>query len=79
MASKPQYPIYIISKGRAFNPLTAKNLELSGLDYFIAVESQEKNDYVKALGEKRVLVLPFSNFLTKPIYIITTKVLVKFH
>ena len=61
MASKPQYPIYIISKGRAFNPLTAKNLELSGLDYFIAVESQEKNDYVKALGEKRVLVLPFSN------------------
>jgi hypothetical protein len=56
-----KYPIYIISKGRAFNPLTAKNLESSGLDYYIAVEPQEENDYINALGKKRVLVLPFSN------------------
>ena len=56
-----KYPVYIISKGRAFNPLTAKNLEDSGIDYFIAVEPQEKEDYVKALGVNRVLVLPFSN------------------
>jgi hypothetical protein len=55
------YPVYIISKGRAYNPMTAKKFELAGLDYFIAVEPQERNDYVKALGEKRVLVLPFSN------------------
>jgi hypothetical protein len=61
MAGKPFYPIYIISKGRAYNPLTAKNFEASGLDYFIAVEPQESDDYIKALGQKRVLVLPFSN------------------
>lgn len=61
MASGPIYPVYIISKGRAYNPLTAKLLENSNIDYFIAVEPQEKDEYIKALGEKRVLVLPFSN------------------
>lgn len=61
MASKHEYPIYIISKGRSFKPLTANNFEKSGLDYYIAVEPQEAKDYIKVLGEKRVLVLPFSN------------------
>jgi hypothetical protein len=61
MASKYEYPVYIISKGRAYNPLTAKNFEQSGIDYLIAVEPQEEEDYVKALGKNRVLVLPFSN------------------
>jgi hypothetical protein len=61
MASRPIYPIYIISKGRAYNPLTAKLLENSKLDYLIVVEPQEKFEYIKALGEHRVLVLPFSN------------------
>lgn len=61
MASKPKYPVYIISKGRAYNPLTANLLENSGIDYYIAVEPQEENEYIKALGKKRVLVLPFSN------------------
>lgn len=61
MASRPIYPVYIISKGRAYNPLTAKLLENSSIDYLIAVEPQEKDEYVKVLGEHRVLVLPFSN------------------
>lgn len=61
MASKHEYPVYIISKGRAFNPLTAKNFEMAGINYLIAVEPQEKDEYIKALGEKRILVLPFSN------------------
>jgi len=61
MASKHDYPAYIISKGRAYNPLTAKNFENAGIDYFIAVEPQEADEYIKALGEHRVLVLPFSN------------------
>lgn len=56
-----KYPIYIISKGRAYNPLTAKLFEKANIDYLIAVEPQEKDEYVKALGKKRVLVLPFSN------------------
>ena len=61
MASKPQYPIYIISKGRAYNPLTAKQFEAAGIDYLIAVEPQEKEEYTNALGKNRILVLPFSN------------------
>ena len=56
-----KYPIYIISKGRAYNPLTAKLFEKANIDYLIAVEPQEKDEYIKALGENRVLVLPFSN------------------
>lgn len=56
-----QFPIYIISKGRAFNPLTAKNFEAANVKYLIAVEPQEAEDYIKVLGNKRVLVLPFSN------------------
>ena len=61
MAGQHEYPIYIISKGRAYNPLTAKNFEAAGLDYLIAVEPQEKDEYIAVLGEHRVLVLPFSN------------------
>jgi hypothetical protein len=61
MASGLNYPVYIISKGRAYNPLTAKLFENSNIDYYIAVEPQEKDLYIQALGEKRVIVLPFSN------------------
>ena len=58
---KNKFPIYIISKGRFEKPLTANLFEKDNIDYFIAVEPQEKDKYIKALGEKRVLVLPFSN------------------
>jgi hypothetical protein len=61
MASKPHFPIYIISKGRYEKTLTADNLQKSGLDYLIAVEPQEAEHYKKKLGENRVLILPFSN------------------
>lgn len=61
MESKPKYPIYIISKGRADRPLTARLFEKAGLDYLIVVEPQEAENYKQALGEHRVLVLPFSN------------------
>jgi hypothetical protein len=61
MAGKPKYPIYIISKGRYEKTLTADNLEMSGLDYLIAVEPQEYIFYCRKLGQHRVLKLPFSN------------------
>jgi hypothetical protein len=61
MASKSKYPIYIISKGRHDVTLTADNFESAGLDYFIAVEPQEYEQYCRKLGENRVLKLPFSN------------------
>jgi hypothetical protein len=61
MAGQPKYPVYIISKGRAYNPLTAKLFEGAGIDYLIAVEPQEAAEYSKALGSHRLLILPFSN------------------
>lgn len=61
MASKHEYPVYIISKGRAFNPLTANNFEKAGIDYLIAVEPQEAKEYEQALSKERILVLPFKN------------------
>lgn len=61
MASKPKYPVYIISKGRYEKTLTADNFEESGIDYLIAVEPQEAELYIKKLGKHRVLVLPFAN------------------
>lgn len=61
MDCKHEYPIYIISKGRAYNPLTAKHFEEYGVDYHIVVEPQEFDDYAKKLGAHRVIALPFSN------------------
>lgn len=61
MASKPIYPIYIISKGRYDITLTANNLSNSGLNYLIAVEPQEAELYIRKLGKDKVLVLPFAN------------------
>jgi hypothetical protein len=61
MASKHEYPIYIISKGRYYKTLTADNFEQSGINYLIAVEPQEYDQYCLKLGVKRVLQLPFSN------------------
>lgn len=58
---KSKFPIYIISKGRSYNPLTANLFESAGLDYLIAVETEDAPDYEKALGKHRLLVLPFSN------------------
>lgn len=55
------FPVYIISKGRAYNPMTANNFEDAGIDYHIAVEPQEANEYINVLGKDRILVLPFKN------------------
>jgi len=56
-----RFPVYIISKGRFEKTLTATNFENFGIDYLIAVEPQEYENYCKKLGSKRVLKLPFSN------------------
>jgi hypothetical protein len=61
MASRHEYPVYIISKGRHDITLTADNFENAGVDYLIAVEPQEAELYAKKLGWHRILKLPFSN------------------
>ncbi len=57
----PRYPVYIISKGRADTRMTAKSLDLLGVDYRIVVEPQEEGLYRAHIGAERILVLPFSN------------------
>ncbi len=58
----PKYPIYIVSKGRSYNPLTAKMLDKMGCPYKIVIEKEEYDDYFNAIGDKdKILILPFSN------------------
>lgn len=61
MKSMNKYPIYIVTKGRYENPITAKCFIEDGLDFKMLVEPQEYDQYCEAVGEKYVLKLPFSN------------------
>jgi hypothetical protein len=57
----PNYPIYIISKGRWKSRMTSKTLEQMDVPYRIVVEPQEFKQYSKVIDPKKILVLPFSN------------------
>lgn len=61
MKQMPQFPIYIISKGRADVCLTAQFLIADGVPFYLVVEPQEKDLYSAIYGDERLLVLPFSN------------------
>ena len=56
-----KFPIYIISNGSAYNPITAKNFVREYIVFLIAVEPQEYEEYCQAVGKKYVLKLPFKN------------------
>jgi len=57
----PEYPVYIISKGRADTRLTSKALEKMRVPYHIVVEPQEYDQYLAVINPAKILVLPFSN------------------
>lgn len=57
----PNYPIYIISKGRWDTRLTSKTLEKINVPYHIVVEPQEFDNYAKFIDSKKIYILPFSN------------------
>lgn len=53
----PQFPIYIVSKGRFRQRLTARALETMSVPYFIVVEDQEFDSYASVIDSKKVLIL----------------------
>jgi len=57
----PQFPIYIISKGRHESRLTSKALEEMNVPYRIVIEPQEYDLYASVIDPKKILVLNFSN------------------
>ena len=56
--TNPNYPVYIISKGRWESRLTSKALEWMEVPYKIVVEPQEYNAYASVIDPKKILVLP---------------------
>lgn len=61
MSMNPKYPVYIISKGRWKNRLTARSLEKMNVPYKIVIEPQEFDNYAEFIPEENILVLPFKN------------------
>ena len=61
MLMNPEYPMYIISKGRWETRLTSKALERMNVPYHIVVEPQEYELYAAVIDPKKILTLPFSN------------------
>jgi hypothetical protein len=57
MARGPNYPIYIVSKGRADSRKTALALDRLGVGYKVVIESQEWPQYAAVLPQDRLLVL----------------------
>ena len=57
----PNYPVYIVSKGRWDSRLTSKALEEMKMPYSIVVEPQEYENYASVIDPAKILVLPFSN------------------
>lgn len=58
---KPRYPIYVPSKGRWANPLTAKFLTADEVPFRMVIERSEYDAYRRALPNAELLVLPFEN------------------
>jgi hypothetical protein len=55
----PDYPVYIVSKGRWESRLTSKALEEMQVPYKIVVEAQEYDQYCSVIDPKKVIILPF--------------------
>lgn len=61
MRMNPNYPIYVISKGRWESRLTSKALEQMKISYHIVVEQQEYDNYSAVIDPEKIYVLPFNN------------------
>lgn len=59
--TNPNFPVYIISKGRWESRLTSKEMEKAFIPYRIVIEPQEYDNYAAVIDPAKILVLPFSN------------------
>lgn len=57
----PKYPIYIISKGRSKRCLTARELTIMNVPFYLVVEPQEEREYRSEWKNANIIVTPFSN------------------
>lgn len=53
----PQFPLYIVSKGRADSRLTSRALEKINVPYYIVIEQQEFELYSAVIDPKKILIL----------------------
>lgn len=54
----PEYPIFIVSKGRWDSRLTSKALEQMDVPYRIIVEEHEREKYAEVIDDRKILTLP---------------------
>lgn len=57
----PDYPVYVISKGRWESRLTVKALTEKEIPFHVVIEPQEYDAYAAVIDPDKILVLPFSN------------------
>jgi len=57
----PNYPVYVISKGRWESRLTVKALEKRNIPFHIVIEPQELESYASVVDPTKIYVLPFSD------------------
>ena len=57
----PQFPVYIISKGRWESRQTVKAFEYLNMPFRIVIEPQEFEQYAAVIDSKKILQLPFAN------------------
>jgi len=53
----PQFPLFIVSKGRSASRLTSKALERMNTPYYIVIEEQEYKDYAAVIDKKKIVIL----------------------
>ena len=56
----PEYPVYIVSRGRWESRLTSKALESMGIPYFIIVDGDEYSKYCDVIDKSKILVTPIN-------------------
>ena len=54
----PQFPLYIVSKGRSEYMVTSRVLTELGVKHFIVIENQDYIPYIEAINKWSLLATP---------------------